>query len=92
MGCCEASKRYRTKDAQRVVNELKEKAPQIMAMAAVFGQSAVEKQEPISKDSKDNADIYSEGEVADTMERSTSSSEERQKSSRSFISFKKLGL
>ena len=55
------------KTAQRVVNELKEKAPQIMAMAAVFGQSAVEKKEPISKDSKDNTDIYSGGEMAGTL-------------------------
>ena len=67
------------KTAQRVVNELKDKAPQIMAMAAVFGQSAVEKKKPISKDSKGNADIYSKGEIAGTREGSTSSSEERQK-------------
>ena len=80
------------KTAQRVVNELKEKAPQIMAMAAVFGQSAVEKQEPISKDSKDNADIYSEGEVAGTLEISTSSSEERQKNQAEALSaLKNLG-
>ena len=80
------------KTAQRVVNELKEKAPQIMAMAAVFGQSAVEKKKPISKDSKGNADIYSEGEIAGAREGSTSSSEERQKNQAEALSaLKNLG-
>ena len=80
------------KTAQRVVNELKEKAPQIMAMAAVFGQSAVDKKKPISKDSKGNADIYSEGEIAGAREGSTSSSEERQKNQADALSaLKNLG-
>lgn len=80
------------KTAQRVVNELKEKAPQIMAMAAVFGQSAVDKKKPISKDSKGNADIYSEGEIAGAREGSTSSSEERQKNQAEALSaLKNLG-
>ena len=80
------------KTAQRVVNELKEKAPQIMAMAAVFGQSAVDKKKPFSKDSKGNADIYSEGEIAGAREGSTSSSEERQKNQAEALSaLKNLG-
>ena len=80
------------KTAQRVVNELKEKAPQIMAMAAVYGQSAVEQKKPISKDSKGNADIYSEGEIAGAREGSTSSSEERQKNQAEALSaLKNLG-
>ena len=80
------------KTAQRVVNELKEKAPQIMAMAAVFGQSAEDKKKPISKDSKGNADIYSEGEIAGAREGSTSSSEERQKNQAEALSaLKNLG-
>ena len=80
------------KTAQRVVNELKEKAPQIMAMAAVFGQSAVDKKKPISKDSKGNADIYSEGEITGAREGSTSSSEERQKNQAEALSaLKNLG-
>ena len=80
------------KTAQRVVNELKEKAPQIMAMAAVFGQSAVDKKKPISKDSKGNADIYSEGEIAGAREGSTSSTEERQKNQAEALSaLKNLG-
>ena len=80
------------KTAQRVVNELKEKAPQIMAMAAVFRQSAVDKKKPFSKDSKGNADIYSEGEIAGAREGSTSSSEERQKNQAEALSaLKNLG-
>ena len=80
------------KTAQRVVNELKEKAPQIMAMAAVFGQSAVDKKKPFSKDSKGNADIYSEGEITGAREGSTSSSEERQKNQAEALSaLKNLG-
>ena len=80
------------KTAQRVVNELKEKAPQIMAMAAVYGPSAVAKKKPIYKDSKGNTDIYSEGEIAGTREGSTSSSEERQKNQAEALSaLKNLG-
>ena len=41
------------KTAQRVVNELARKGTGNNGMAAAFGQSAVEKQEPISKDSKE---------------------------------------
>ena len=35
------------KTAQRVINELKEKAPQVMAMATIVGQSFVDTKNPL---------------------------------------------
>ena len=81
------------KTAQRVVNELKEKAPQILAMAAVAGQSVVEKKKPNSNDDGENTDLYRSVNLADTSNLIGTSSEELQKNQAEALSaLKNLGF
>ena len=79
------------KTAQRVVNELKEKAPQIMAMAAVFGQSAVEKQSLSLKIVKTMQIYIPRARWPIHWKKYFVFRRKAKKSSRSFISFKNLG-
>ena len=64
------------KTAQRVINELKEKAPQVMAMATIVGQSSVGTKNSGLNSRDDNKKLNSEAEIADTI---SSYSMERQK-------------
>ena len=64
------------KTAQRVINELKEKAPQVMAMATIVGQSFVDTKSSSLNDRDDNTKLNFEAEIADTT---NSFSIERQK-------------
>ena len=64
------------KTAQRVINELKEKAPQVMAMATIVGQSSVDTKNSGLNSRDDNTKLNSEAEIADTI---SSYSIERQK-------------
>ena len=54
------------KTAQRVINELKEKAPQVMAMATIVGQSFVDTKSSGLNNRDDNTKLNSEAEIADT--------------------------
>ena len=81
------------KTAQRVVNELKEKAPQIMAMAAVAGKSVVEKKKPNSNDGGENMNLYPKDNFADPINSVDTSSEEMQKNQAEALSaLKNLGF
>ena len=64
------------KTAQRVINELKEKAPQVMAMATIVGQSSVDTKNSGLNSRDDNTKLNSEAEIADAI---SSCSIERQK-------------
>ena len=55
------------KTAQRVINELKEKAPQVMAMATIVGQSFVDTKNSGLNNRDDKAKLNSEAELADTI-------------------------
>ena len=77
------------KTAQRVINELKEKAPQVMAMATIVGQSSVDTKNSGLNSRDDNKKLNSEAEVADTI---SSYSIERQKNQAEALSaLKNLG-
>ena len=77
------------KTAQRVINELKEKAPQVMAMATIVGQSVVETKNSGPNNRDDNKKLNSEAEIADTI---SSYSIERQKNQAEALSaLKNLG-
>ena len=77
------------KTAQRVINELKEKAPQVMAMATIIGQSSVDTKNSSLNSRDDNTKLNSEAEIADT---SSSYSIERQKNQAEALSaLKNLG-
>ena len=77
------------KTAQRVINELKEKAPQVMAMATIVSQSFVDTKNPGVNNQADNTKLNSEIEIADTI---NSSSVERQKNQAEALSaLKNLG-
>ena len=77
------------KTAQRVINELKEKAPQVMAMATIVSQSFVDAKNPGLNNQADNTKLNSEIEIADTI---NSSSVERQKNQAEALSaLKNLG-
>ena len=77
------------KTAQRVINELKEKAPQVMAMATIVGQSSVDTKNSGLNSRDDNKKLNSEAEIADTM---SSYSIERQKNQAEALSaLKNLG-
>ena len=77
------------KTAQRVINELKEKAPQVMAMATIVGQSSVDTKNSGLNSRDDNKKLNSEAEVADTI---SSYSMERQKNQAEALSaLKNLG-
>ena len=77
------------KTAQRVINELKEKAPQVMAMANIVGQSFIDTKNPGLNNQADNTKLNSEIEIADTI---NSSSVERQKNQAEALSaLKNLG-
>ena len=77
------------KTAQRVINELKEKAPQVMAMATIVGQSSVDTKNPGLNSRDDNTKLNSEAEIADTI---SSYSIERQKNQAEALSaLKNLG-
>ena len=55
------------KTAQRVINELKEKAPQVMAMATIVGQPFVDTKNSGLNNRDNNAKRDSEAEIADTI-------------------------
>ena len=77
------------KTAQRVINELKEKAPQVMAMATIVGQSSVDTKNSSLNSRDDNTKLNSEAEIADTI---SSYSIERQKNQADALSaLKNLG-
>ena len=77
------------KTAQRVINELKEKAPQVMAMATIVGQSSVDTKNSGLDRRDDNTKLNSEAEIADTI---SSYSIERQKNQAEALSaLKNLG-
>ena len=77
------------KTAQRVINELKEKAPQVMAMATIVGQSSVDTKNFGLNSRDDNKKLNSEAEIADTI---SSYSIERQKNQAEALSaLKNLG-
>ena len=77
------------KTAQRVINELKEKAPQVMAMATIVGQSSVDTKNSGLNSGDDNIKLNSEAEIADTI---SSYSIERQKNQAEALSaLKNLG-
>ena len=77
------------KTAQRVINELKEKAPQVMAMATIVGQSSVDTKNSGLNSRDDNKKLNSEAEIADTI---SSHSIERQKNQAEALSaLKNLG-
>ena len=77
------------KTAQRVINELKEKAPQVMAMATIVGQSSVDTKNSVLNSGDDNIKLNSEAEIADTI---SSYSIERQKNQAEALSaLKNLG-
>ena len=77
------------KTAQRVINELKEKAPQVMAMATIVGQSSVDTKNSGLNSRDDNKKLNSEAEMADTI---SSYSIERQKNQAEALSaLKNLG-
>ena len=77
------------KTAQRVINELKEKAPQVMAMATIVGQSSVDTKNSGLNSRDDNTKLNSEAEIADTI---SSYSIERQKNQAEALSaLKNLG-
>ena len=77
------------KTAQRVINELKEKAPQVMAMATIVGQSSVDTKNSGLNSGYDNIKLNSEAEIADTI---SSYSIERQKNQAEALSaLKNLG-
>ena len=77
------------KTAQRVINELKEKAPQVMAMATIVGQSFVDTKSSSLNDRDDNTKLNFEAEIADTT---NSFSIERQKNQAEALSaLKNLG-
>ena len=77
------------KTAQRVINELKEKAPQVMAMATIVGQSFGDTKSSSLNDRDDNTKLNFEAEIADTT---NSSSIERQKNQAEALSaLKNLG-
>ena len=77
------------KTAQRVINELKEKAPQVMAMATIVGQSSVDTKNSGFNSRDDNTKLNSEAEIADTI---SSYSIERQKNQAEALSaLKNLG-
>ena len=77
------------KTAQRVINELKEKAPQVMAMATIVGQSSVDTKNAGFNSRDDNTKLNSEAEIADTI---SSYSIERQKNQAEALSaLKNLG-
>jgi len=77
------------KTAQRVINELKEKAPQVMAMATIVGQSSVDTKNSGLNSRDDNKKLNSEAEIADTI---SSYSIERQKNQAEALSaLKNLG-
>ena len=77
------------KTAQRVINELKEKAPQVMAMATIVGQSFGDTKSSSLNDRDDNTKLNFEAEIADTTD---SSSIERQKNQAEALSaLKNLG-
>ena len=77
------------KTAQRVINELKEKAPQVMAMATIVGQSSVDTKNSGFNSRDDNKKLNSEAEIADTI---SSYSIERQKNQAEALSaLKNLG-
>ena len=77
------------KTAQRVINELKEKAPQVMAMATIVGQSSVDTKNSGLNSRDDNKKLNSEAEIADTI---SSYSMERQKNQAEALSaLKNLG-
>jgi len=81
------------KTAQRVVNELKEKAPQIMAMAAVAGQSIAENKNPNFNDGGENMDLYTRVNLADPIKSVDTSYEEMQKNQAEALSaLKNLGF
>ena len=81
------------KTAQRVVNELKEKAPQIMAMAAFAGQSVREKKKPNFNDGGEDTDLYPRVNLADPIKSVDTSSEEMQKNQAEALSaLKNLGF
>jgi len=77
------------KTAQRVINELKEKAPQVMAMATIVGQYSVDTKNFGLNSRDDNTKLNSEAEIADTI---SSYSIERQKNQAEALSaLKNLG-
>jgi len=77
------------KTAQRVINELKEKAPQVMAMATIVSQSSVDTKNSGLNSRDDNTKLNSEAEIADTI---SSYSIERQKNQAEALSaLKNLG-
>ena len=77
------------KTAQRVINELKEKAPQVMAMATIVGQSSVDTKNSGLNSRDGNTKLNSEAELADTI---GSYSIERQKNQAEALSaLKNLG-
>ena len=77
------------KTAQRVINELKEKAPQVMAMATIVGQSFVDNKSSGLNNRDDNTKLNFEAEIADTT---NSFSIERQKNQAEALSaLKNLG-
>ena len=77
------------KTAQRVINELKEKAPQVMAMATIVGQSSVDTKNSGLNSRDDNTKLNSEAEIADSI---SSYSIERQKNQAEALSaLKNLG-
>ena len=77
------------KTAQRVINELKEKAPQVMAMATIVGQSSVDTKNSGLNSRDDNKKLNSEAEIADKI---SSYSMERQKNQAEALSaLKNLG-
>ena len=77
------------KTAQRVINELKEKAPQVMAMATIVGQSFVDNKSSGLNNRDENTKQNSEAEIADTT---NSFSIERQKNQAEALSaLKNLG-
>ena len=77
------------KTAQRVINELKEKAPQVMAMATIVGQSFVDTKNSGLNNRDDKAKLNSDAELADTI---GSYSIERQKNQAEALSaLKNLG-
>ena len=77
------------KTAQRVINELKEKAPQVMAMATIVGQSSVDTKNSSLNSRDEITKLNSEAEIADTI---SSYSIERQKNQAEALSaLKNLG-
>jgi len=77
------------KTAQRVINELKEKAPQVMAMATLVGPSFVDTKNSGLNNRDDKTKLNSEAELADTI---SSYSIERQKNQAEALSaLKNLG-